>query len=199
MRPFPEVYHLTTPGDITQLLIAAREGDREALDRLLPLIYSELRLAAHRQIRRRRRGQTLDTTALVHEAYLKLVDHGAAEWRDRGHFLAVASTAMRQILVDSARRRTAQKRGGHDAPETFNETRVGVEDRAVEVLALDEALNSLAALNERLARLVELRFFGGLTVEETAQVMNLGERTVKRDWRKARAFLYQALATGVSG
>lgn len=190
---------MTTPGDITQLLVAIRQGDQAALGQLLPLIYSELRLAAHRQVRRQRPGQTMNTTALVHEAYLKLVDHGQAEWRDRGHFLAVASTAMRQILVDSARRRTAQKRGGQDAPETFSDTKVGVEGRAIEILALDEALTNLSALNERLSRLVELRFFGGLTVEETAEVMGIAERTVKRDWRKARAFLYQALEAGTAG
>ena len=181
-------------GDITQLLVAIRDGDRQALDQLLPLVYGELRVLARRQLRRQRPGQTLDTTALVHEAYLKLVDTERVEWRDRSHFLAVAATAMRHILVDAARRRTAQKRGGQDAPETFHDTRVGLEDRAVDILALDEALETLGEMDERLVKLVELRFFGGLTVEETAEAMGLGARTVKRDWRKARAFLHQALA-----
>lgn len=179
-------------GDITQLLIAARDGNKEAFDRLLPMVYDEMRRAAHLQLRRHRPGQTLNTTALVNEAYLKLVEQDQA-WRDRNHFMAVAATAMRHILVDAIRRRTAQKRGGPEGAETFNETRVGAEGRAIEILALDRALESLAELNERLVRLVELRFFGGLTVEETAEVMGTSERTVKRDWRKAKAFLYQAL------
>ena len=163
------------------------------MDQLFSLVYEELRGMAHQRLRRRRPGQTLDTTALVHEAYLKLVDQTRAHWNDRSHFLAVASIAMRHILVDYARRRTAQKRGGEEQHVVLEEGELGVAARAEEILAIDQAMTSLAALNERLSKLVELRFFGGLSVTETAQVLGLSERTVKRDWRKARAFLYRAL------
>ncbi len=181
-------------GEITRLLFAFRDGEGSAMDELLPLVYGELRGIAHRQLRRRP-AQTLNTTALAHEAYLKLVDQSRAEWRDRSHFLAVAAVAMRHILVDTARRRTAQKRGGDDVRVTLDDraAKADTDSRAIEILALDEALTALAELNDRLSRLVELRFFGGLTVEETAEAMGISERTVKRDWRKARAFLYRAL------
>jgi RNA polymerase sigma factor (TIGR02999 family) len=164
----------------------------------MTLVYEELRAMARRQLRNWRHGQTITTTVLVHEAYLKLVDHGSATWEDRSHFFSVASLAMRQILVDSARRRVAKKRGGKDVRITLDEFRLGgaepdAEARAVEVLAIDRALTSLSALNTRLSQLVELRFFAGLTEEETAEVMGTSERTVRRDWRKARAFLFQAL------
>jgi len=186
------------PGEITGLLAAARQGDGDATHRLMSLVYDELRALARRQLRHRRPGQTITTTALVHEAYLKLVDHDGVPWQDRAHFFSVAALAMRHILVDSARRRVAKKRGGEDVRITLDELRLGgaepdAEARAVEVLAVDRALTSLAALNERLSQLVELRFFAGLTEEETAEVMGTSERTVRRDWRKARAFLFQAL------
>lgn len=161
------------------------------------LVYDELRAMARIQLRHRRPGQTITTTALVHEAYLKLVDHQGTTWEDRSHFLSVAALAMRHILVDSARRRMAKKRGGEDVRIALDELRLGgesdAEARVVEVLAVDRALTSLAALNERLSQLVELRFFAGLTEEETAEAMGTSERTVRRDWRKARAFLFQAL------
>ena len=168
------------------------------MDRLMALVYDELHVMARRQLRHRRPGQTLTTTALVHEAYLKLVDHPGATWQDRSHFLSVAALAMRHILVDSARRRVAKKRGGEGVRVPLDDLQLGLDEpsgdaRAVEVIALDRALTSLAALNERLGRLVELRFFGGLNEEETARVMGTSERTVRRDWRKARAFLFQAL------
>lgn len=187
-----------SPGEITRLLAAARQGDSTAMDRLMALVYDELRAIAHRQLRRRRPGQTLDTTALVHEAYLKLVDPAGAAWQERRHFFAVAAIAIRHILVDAARRRAARKRGGEVLRITFDELApvhkdLGANADAVEILALDEALTSLAALNERLSRLVELRFFAGLTEEETAEVLGTSERTVRRDWRKARAFLFHAL------
>jgi RNA polymerase sigma factor (TIGR02999 family) len=194
----------TASGEITSLLAAARQGDGSATPRLVALVYGELRAMARRQLRRRRPGQTITTTALVHEAYLKLVDQEGATWLDRSHFLAVAALAMRHILVDSARRRVAKKRGGEDVRVPFDELRLGggepgAEARAVEVLAIDRALTSLAALDERLSRLVELRFFAGLTEDETAQVMGTSERTVRRDWRKARAFLFQALGGQAAG
>jgi RNA polymerase sigma factor (TIGR02999 family) len=180
------------------MLAAVRDGDRAAFDRLLPLIYDELRAVARRQLRRRRPGQTLDTTALVNEAYVKLVDRKGADWRDRGHFLSVAAVAMRHILVDHARSRVALKRGG-SLRVTLDEARLGADAGAdVEILALDEALTSLASLDERLSRLVELRFFGGLTVEETAGLLGVSGRTVKRDWRKARAFLHSRLSAGAA-
>ena len=168
------------------------------MDRLMTLVYDELRAVARRQLRRFRPGQTLDTTALVHEAYLRLVDQAGASWQDRAHFLSVAGVAMRQILVDAARRRTAKKRAGEYLRISFDERRPGrggpdASRQAVEILDLDEALTSLAARNERLSRLVELRFFAGLTEEETAQALGTSERTVRRDWLKARAFLFHAL------
>jgi RNA polymerase sigma factor (TIGR02999 family) len=188
----------TPTGDITGLLAAARQGDGSATQRLMTLVYDELRAMARRQLRGRRPGQTITTTVLVHEAYLKLVDQDGVPWQDRSHFFSVAAIAMRHILVDSARRRVAKKRGGEDVRTTLDEWRLGgdepdTEARAVEVLAVDRALTALAALNERLSQLVELRFFAGLTEEETAEVMGTSERTVRRDWRKARAFLFQAL------
>jgi RNA polymerase sigma factor (TIGR02999 family) len=182
-------------GEVTRLLERLRNGDPGALDRVLPLVYDELRAMAHRQLTRGRPGQTLDTTALVHDAYLKLVDAKAAGWNDRRHFLAVAATAMRQIVVDHARRRGAQKRGGGVEPLLLDESRFGVDARATEILALDQALGRLSRLDERLTRLVELRFFAGLTVEETAGVLETSERTVKRDWQKARALLHGLMAS----
>jgi RNA polymerase sigma factor (TIGR02999 family) len=189
---------LGSTGEITSLLAAARQGDGSATHRLMTLVYDELRAMARRQLRYRRPGQTITTTVLVHEAYLKLIDQNSATWQDRSHFFSVAALAMRHILVDSARRRVAKKRGGEDVRITLDEFRLSGEEtdaeaRAVEVLAVDRALTSLAALNERLSQLVELRFFAGMTEEETAQVMGTSERTVRRDWRKARAFLFQAL------
>jgi RNA polymerase sigma factor (TIGR02999 family) len=178
-------------GDITALLTALREGDRDALDRLFPLVYRELHDRAHRQLARRRPGETLSTTALVHEAYLKLTDSAHQTYNDRVHFFAVASRAMRQILVDYARRSTAAKRGGY--PVSLDPDAIGDPGRAEDLLALDEALTQLERLDERLARIVELRFFGGLSVEETSDALAISPRTVKRDWRKARAFLYQAI------
>ena len=194
----------TAPGEVTRLLAAARQGDANALPQLIALLYDELRTMARRQLRRGRPGQTIATTVLVHEAYLKLVDHRGASFQDRAHFLSVAAVAMRHILVDAARRHTAKKRGGEGVRITFDglEPAPGQQDaeaRAAEILAVDRALTSLAALNERLSRLVELRFFAGLTEEETARVMDASERTVRRDWRKARAFLFQALGGQAAG
>jgi len=169
------------------------------MDRLMVLVYDELRAVARRQLRRWRPGQTLDTTALVHEAYLRLVDQAGVSWQDRTHFLSVAGVAMRHILVDAARRRAAKKRGGEGLRISLEESRPGWsgpdgDSHAVEILALDEALTSLAVRNERLSRLVELRFFAGLTEEETAETLGTSERTVRRDWLKARAFLFHVLS-----
>jgi RNA polymerase sigma factor (TIGR02999 family) len=180
-------------GEITRLLVSISEGDRDGLNRLLPIVYAELRALAHRQLARLRPGDTLQTTALVHEVYLKLLGAQRPEWHDRRHFFAVASRAMRQITVDYARTQTAQKRGG-DAPVfSLDERQLPIAERASELVRLDGALTELEALSERPARIVELRFFGGLSVEETASVMSISERTVKREWQKARAFLFDAL------
>ncbi|CAA9312931.1 MAG: Gll4071 protein [uncultured Gemmatimonadetes bacterium] len=173
---------------------------RGPLDRAFPQVYDELRLLAHRQLDREAEGHTLGTTALVHEAYLRLAGSGGVEWHDRGHFFALAATAMRRILVDHARRRGADKRGGAPRPVPLEDAAaLAIEERAGMLVALDEALERLAALDARQARVIECRFFGGLTEEETAQAVGVGLRTVKRDWAKARAWLYQELFLDASG
>ena len=192
-----------TDASISQLLAELREGDRDALDQLLPHVYDELRAMAHRQRRSWHGDLTLNTTALVHEAYLKLVDQTIADWQSRAHFVAVAARAMRHILIDYARRRRAQKRGGDlekVSLEAFPDVLAGNvtvdEQRADELLALDEAMKRLEALNERQSRVVECRFFGGLTIEETASVLGVSTMTIKRDWNKAKAWLYRELHEG---
>jgi len=183
-----------TRESVTDLLALAAAGDRGALDRAFPLVYEELRRLAHRQLRRESDGHTLSTTALVHEAYLKLVDQSRGEWRDRAHFLAIAATAMRRILVDHARRHRAHKRGGAGLPLPLDSLeQLPVEERSEFLVHLDEALARLASLDDRQARVVECRFFGGYTEEETAETLGIGLRTVKRDWAKARSWLYQEL------
>ena len=179
-------------GEVTQLLARLGAGDGAAMEQLVPLVYGELRRRAHGQLSRRE-GATLDTTGLVHETWLKLAGQRTPHWNDRNHFFAVASRAMRQIMVDAARRRLAEKRRAVATPVSLDPGRVPAPERSAEVLALDEALEELARLDERLARTVELRFFGGLSVEETAQVLGTSARTVKRDWQKARALLYRAM------
>ena len=181
-------------GDITQLLSAASAGDRDALDRVFDLVYRELRGIARRQLAG---GETLRTTALVHEVYLRMAQGQPVAARDREHFYATAARAMRQILVDHARRRSAEKRGGGVRPEALDEQMVeqivAAVGREEEILAIDAALRNLEIVDERLAKLVEMRFYGGLSIEETAEMLGVSERTVKRDWRKARAFLYREL------
>jgi RNA polymerase sigma factor (TIGR02999 family) len=179
--------------DITGLLLAWRAGDRTAVDRLFPLVYDELRRIAHRQLGRERPDHTLGTTALVHEAYLKLVDQTRARLTDRAHFYAVAARAMRRILVDYARRHRALKRGGAAGQVSLSDATVTADDRADTLVALDEALTRLAELDDRLSQVVECRFFGGLTEEETAEVLAVTARTVRRDWVKAKGWLSQAL------
>jgi RNA polymerase sigma factor (TIGR02999 family) len=185
--------------EITRLLVDLRGGDRSALDRLFDLVYRDLHDRARRQLGRRTPGATLSTTVLVHETYLKLADAMHLELEDRRHFFAVAARAMRQIAVDHARRASAQKRGGGVWAVSLDDAGMAaaVHDRpAADLIALDRALARLAELDERLARTVELRYFAGLSVEETAEVMGVSERTVKRDWHKARAFLYDAMQEG---
>lgn len=178
--------------DIAELLADLRDGRREAFDQILPLVYHELRRAARRELAVRP-SDTLSTTALVHELYLKLSRAQRADWRDRAHFLSVAAVAMRHILVDRARRRTADKRGGSHRHVTLDEHLTHADGQAESLLELHDALDQLALLDERLARVVECRFFGGMTEQETAEALGITERTVRRDWIKARGLLYQAL------
>jgi RNA polymerase sigma factor (TIGR02999 family) len=182
-----------TPVSPAAVLDALHSGTRESLDALVPLLYQELRGIAHRQIARRLPGGTLDTTALVHEAYLRVVDHSRASVHDRAHFLALAALAMRHVLVDHARARASLKRGGAAGRVTFEEDRIAVDDQPEALLQLDEALVWLSGLEPRLARVVECRFFGGLTEEEIAEAFGVTVRTVQRDWAKARMLLRRAL------
>ncbi len=175
------------------LLSDLRSGRQGSLERLVPLVYDELRVIAHRQLGVRGWGGTLSTTGLVHEAYLKLVDQSQAGWQDRAHFLALASVAMRHVLVDRAKARAALKRGGGRRQVSFDEGAIGREDQPEALLQLDEALERLAVAEPRLARVVECRFFGGLTEEEIAEVLAVTVRTVQRDWAKARMLLRRAL------
>jgi RNA polymerase sigma factor (TIGR02999 family) len=177
---------------LTELLRDLRGGRRGAFDDLLPLVYDELSDIAHRELRARP-SDTLSTTALVHELYLRLAAGERHDWADRAHFLGVAAIAMRRILIDRARRRCAEKRGGARRVVTLDDRMIAVDDQAESLVELDEALSALAALDERLARVVECRYFGGLTEEETAEVLGVTSRTVRRDWVKARSLLYQAL------
>jgi RNA polymerase sigma factor (TIGR02999 family) len=177
---------------ITELLAEMRAGRREAFNQMLPLVYHELRRAARRELAVRP-SDSLSTTALVHELYLKFSRAERADWRNRAHFLGVASVAMRHILVDRARRRSAEKRGGPQRHVTLDENLTATDTHAESLLELHEALDQLARLNERLARVVECRFFGGMTEQETAEALHIGVRTVRRDWIKARGLLYQAL------
>jgi RNA polymerase sigma factor (TIGR02999 family) len=182
---------------ITELLNDLRGGRREALDQILPLVYHELRRTARRELAVRP-SDTLSTTALVHELYLKFTRAQRADWRNRAHFLSVAAVAMRHILVDRARRRTAEKRGGPHQHVTLDEELTIADNQAESLLELHEALEQLALLDERLARVVECRFFGGMTEQETAEALGITERTVRRDWIKARGLLYQALGADAS-
>lgn len=178
---------------ITELLNDLRAGRREAFDRILPLVYHELRRAARRELAVRP-SDTLFTTALVHELYLKFSRTPRTDWRNRAHFLRAAAVAMRHILVDRARRRAAEKRGGPHRTVTLEDGLIASDSQAESLLELHEALDQLALLDERLARVVECRFFGGMTEQETAEALRVTERTVRRDWVKARGLLYQALA-----
>ena len=181
----------TVRSDVTRLLLAWREGDEQAPGELFTVLYQELRGLAHALLRRQQQPHSLPTTGLVHEAYLKLANRSRLDLRDRGHFLALAARAMRQVVVDHARRRAAGKRGV--ALVVLEEEKAGAGVPTVDILALDEALSRLEGLEPRLSRIVDMRFFGGFSVEETASALNLSERTVKRDWQKARAFLHAEL------
>ena len=181
--------------DVTGLLIEWGQGDKAALDRLTPLVYDEIRRIAHRYVQREREGQTLQTTALVNEAYLRLAGSANVSWQNRAHFFAVTAQVMRRILIDHARRRHYVKHGGETQRVVLEvaskEAALMSQPRASELLALDEALDGLAKLDPRKARVVELRYFGGLSIEETAKVLEVSPMTVRRDWRAAKAFLYE--------
>lgn len=181
-------------GEITQLLIAIRAGDRASLDRLFTLVYAELKSDARWQLTDARGSRTLNTTALVHETYLKLAAAEAPDWADRRHFFAVAARAMRQVVVDRARSRMALKRGGDAVKLELDETQLAADEQAEQLLALEEGMRELEATNERLSRVVELRFYAGLSVEDAARALDVSERTIKRDWRIARAYLTKQLS-----
>jgi RNA polymerase sigma-70 factor, ECF subfamily len=185
-----------SPGDITVLLSELRAGNRSAESRLMPLVYSELRRVARRYMRNERPDHTLEPTALVHEAYLRLVGQREINWQNRAHFFGVAAQLMRRILVDHARARKAEKRGGHESKLALDEGLAFTEEKSAELLALDEALTRLSQRDPRLGRAVELRFFAGLSEEEAAEVLGISTRTVKRDWQTARAWLYKEIRKG---
>ena len=180
--------------NITKLLVDWRNGDSEALDRLMPLVYEELRRMANNYLRNERKGHTLQTAALVNEAYLRLVDHENIAWQNRAHFFGVAAQAMRRILVDHARSRNYQKRGGGAQQVSLDEAMTLAGDRAAELIALDDALRELAKMDERKSRVVELRYFGGLSLEETAEALGVSIPTVTRDWNTAKAWLMREMS-----
>jgi RNA polymerase sigma-70 factor, ECF subfamily len=184
----------TDSHQITLLLIDWSSGDEFALEQLMPLVYEELRQMARGYMRRQAAGHTFQTTELIHEAYLKLARHEDQNWQNRAHFFGVAAQAMRHILVDYARSKQSQKRGGWQEKITLADNPAPAENKAKEIVALDDALNTLAALDERKARVVELKYFGGLTTEEIAEVLKLSTDTVKRDWKFARNWLLRELA-----
>jgi RNA polymerase sigma-70 factor, ECF subfamily len=187
-----------SPSEITLMIANIAKGDQGAGEALLPIVYQELRSLAGKYLRGQRRDHTLKQTALVHEAYLKMIDQTQARWNDRAHFFAVAAMAMRQILVNHAVARAALKRGGGRAKIAISENIEGPEQAEFDPIALDEALKKLAAFDERKSKVVELRFFSGLTVDEVAEVMNVSKSTVEGDWRMARAWLSRELADGGS-
>jgi RNA polymerase sigma factor (TIGR02999 family) len=179
--------------EITGLLLAWSRGEQEALNRLIPLVYDELRRLAHRYMRQERPGHTLQSTALVHEVYERLIDSQRVQWQNRVHFFAVAAQLMRRVLVDFARSRNYLKRGGQMSKVSLDNALTVSRERGPDLVALDDALNALAAIDHRKSAIVELRFFGGLTVEETAEVLKVSPETVMRDWRLAKVWLLREL------
>jgi RNA polymerase sigma-70 factor (ECF subfamily) len=183
-----------SPKEVTHLLLDWSRGDQAALDKLMPLVYGELRRMANRYMRRERSGHTLQATALINEAYLRLVDQQNVQWQNRAHFFAISAQLMRRILVDHARSHTRAKRGGGVLRVSLNEALVPSQERAAELVALDEALKRLATIDLRKSQVVELRFFGGLSVEETAEVLKVTPMTVTRDWKTAKAWLHREIS-----
>src|SRR5437879_1541201 len=187
-----------SPQEITQLLVAWGDGDESALARLTPLVYDELHRLSHHYMSGERGGHTLQTTALVNEAYVRLIDWKNVRWQNRAHFFGISAHLMRRILVDFARARGYHKRGGGARPVALDEAAVVADEKGTDMVALDEALNALAELDARQSRVVELRFFGGLSVEETAEVLKMSPATVRRDWSLARAWLHRELSNAVN-
>ena len=186
-----------SPKEVTRLLVDWGKGDQAALDELIPLVYDELRRVARRYMRRESQGHTLQTSALVNEAYLRLIDQNSVQWQNRAHFFGVAAQLMRRILVDHARSRLRAKRGG--GVQMVSLTEQAVADKEVaEVIALDNALKNLAEMDPRKSQVVEMKFFGGLTTEEVAEVLKVTSRTVEREWRKAKAWLNRAISKGAT-
>ena len=183
-----------SPTEVSQLLLDWSNGDKTALDRLTPLVYEELHRLAHRHMRLERPNHTLQTSALVNEAYVRLVDQRNLHWKNRAHFFSIASRLMRRILVDLVRAQHRTKRGGGALQVSLDEAPTVSRDRAAELVALDEALTNLAAIDQRKSQVVELRFFGGLSVEETAEALGVSPVTIKRDWSTAKAWLYREIA-----
>ncbi len=184
--------------EVTLLLRAWRAGDQEALDKLMPLVYGELHRLAHRYMLRERIGHTLQTTAVVNEAYLRLIDAQQVEWKDRAHFFAISANLMRRILVEFARSRGRNKRGGDARRVELDDAMVTSPQRGTDLVALDDALTALASTDERKAKVIELRFFGGLSVEETAEVLGVSPDTVMRDWRLAKVWLWREMKHGAA-
>lgn len=195
---FPTTLMTASPKGVTQLLVAWSEGDAAARDQLMPLVYEELRKLAHRYMGRERVGHTLQTSGLVNEAYLRLIDQSQVQWQNRAHFFGIAAQMMRRILVDYARSRHYAKRGGGARQVSLDEAAIVSEERAAEVVALDDALKGLAEMDERKSRIVELRFFGGLSIEETAEVLAVSPGTVMRDWTLAKAWLRREMTVDVN-
>ena len=186
-----------SPQEVTQLLADWGKGDRSALDKLFPLVHSELRRIAQRQMSQERPGHTLQATALVNEAYLKLAGQQGFDWQNRAHFFAVCAQVMRHILIDHARAHARDKRGGGAVKVSLNDALVVAEDQASHFIALDEALRVLERLDPQKGKIVELRYFGGLSVEEVGEVMNVSPRTVRREWQRAKAWLYRMMTEGI--
>lgn len=182
--------------DITGLLLDWSSGDKAALDKLIPLVYKELHRIAHRYMRRERIGNTFQTSALINEAYIRLVDYKKMRWQDRAHFFAVSAQAMRRILVDRARSRRRDKRGGTGQRVSLDQAADLAEDRASDIVALDDALTDLSTIAPRKGQIVELRYFGGLSIDEAAEVLGVSSPTVQREWRAAKAWLYRAITEG---
>jgi len=185
---------ISSPAEVTQLLVDWSNGNKAALDQLMPLVYKELRRLASQYLRRERHNHTLQSAALVNEAYLRLVDYSNLRWQDRAQFFGLAAQLMRRILIDHARSHHYAKRGGSAHRVTLDEAAILSEERASDLVALDDALSSLAAVDPRKSQVVELRFFGGLNIDETAEVLKLSSMTVQREWRWAKAYLYREIS-----
>ena len=187
------------PGDVTRLLLAWQNGDRGALERLIPLVYDELHRLAKNHLRKERPGHTLQPSAIVNETYLKLVDRPAANWQNRAHFFAISAQLMRRILVDSARAHRSKKRGAGLSKVTLDEALIGPQEKGQDLVALDDALTVLAEVDPRKSQVVELRFFGGLSAEETAEILKVSPDTVLRDWKLAKTWLKREISKGSGG